>query len=127
MRDGSLILRYKGLDNLTRVTEVGFDRPPDSIEVQAPEQASLLIEPDVMVPVVGAPTFHITIFPPRATVTWNLTLEQNQPVFVSVHAIPQHEDDPLGGLPDHPDECCRRSSTRCRRLQFSPTGATTAP
>jgi glycogen debranching enzyme len=90
--DGRLVLRYLGIDGLERTTEITFDRAPDSVDIQMPANANPVIEPGIMVPVVGAPTNHIIIEPPVATLTWNLVLEPNAPVGLSLNARPGHDD-----------------------------------
>ncbi|HEX9987884.1 MAG TPA: glycogen debranching N-terminal domain-containing protein [Chloroflexia bacterium] len=87
--DGRLLLRYMGLDGLARSTEATFDRLPDSVDIVMPRSDSPTIEPGIMVPVVGAPSYHITIEPAVATLTWNFNLEPHTPMSLSFHVMPR--------------------------------------
>jgi glycogen debranching enzyme len=89
--DDRLMLRYQGLDGLSRSTIITFDRQPDSVEVQMPRILSPIVEPGIMVPVVGAPSYHIIIEPPVATATWHFVLETNRPVSLALHIMPYSE------------------------------------
>lgn len=88
-----LLLRYLGLDGIPRTTEVIFEEPPDAVEVSVPESTTPVVEPGIMVPVVGAPAYHIIIEPPTATVTWNLTLEPHTPASLAFHLAPRSGDE----------------------------------
>src|SRR4051812_10160934 len=76
-QDGVLQLRYRGLDGIERSSQISFDRPPDAVDINMPTSTEPVIEPGIMVPDVGAPSYHIYIEPPTATATWNLVLEPN--------------------------------------------------
>src|SRR5207244_10991050 len=65
--DDALTLRYEGLDGVARRTVISFDRPPDGLDVRMPDSDHPYVEPGIMVPVVGAPSYHVIITPPIAT------------------------------------------------------------
>ena len=95
MEDARLRLRYKGLDGLDRSTEITFELPPDAVDVSMPKSATPEVEPGIMVPVVGAPSYHINIEMPVVTLTWNLTLEPGgTPTALSFHVIPLSDHGP---------------------------------
>ncbi|MDQ3929768.1 MAG: amylo-alpha-1,6-glucosidase [Chloroflexota bacterium] len=90
--DGGLQLRYNGLDGVLRSTAISFDRPPDRVETLAPASTEVHFEQGIMVPVVGAPSYHITIEPHLGMATWNLVLQPNAPVSIALHVMPhEHE------------------------------------
>ncbi|MEO6457372.1 MAG: glycogen debranching N-terminal domain-containing protein, partial [Chloroflexia bacterium] len=119
--DGSkLLLRYKGLDGLDRGTEVIFDLPPDAADVAMPESPGPKVEPGIMVPDVGAPSYHINMKIPIATLTWNFTLEPHVsrgPTSLSFHVMPQsgdEENEPLWLAEEN-----RTNNPKSKRLQAS--------
>jgi glycogen debranching enzyme len=83
-----LALRYMGLDGLARSSVITFDRAPDEMKIHMPASTAPIIEPSKMVPIVGLPSFHITIEPPTATAHWNLILPPNSPASISFHVMP---------------------------------------
>ncbi len=97
-----LLLPYKALDGVDRSTEVIFDLPPDAADVEMRESTIPTVEPGIMVPDVGAPSYHINMEVPVATLTWNFTLEPHVsrgPTSLSFHVMPRsgdEEDEPLG-------------------------------
>lgn len=91
--DGILKLRYNGRDGVLRSTQVTFDRQPDSVDINAPEHVRPSIEIGVMLPVVGEPSYHITIDPPTATLTWHTVLQPNVPVHLALHVMPYTSDE----------------------------------
>ncbi|HET9493310.1 MAG TPA: glycogen debranching N-terminal domain-containing protein [Chloroflexia bacterium] len=100
--DGTLTLRYSGLDGVTRSTLIPFETPPDSVEIVQPESTEPVIEPGIMLPVVGAPSFHVTLPTPIARLTWNLVLQPDTPVSVSFHVMPYVYDSSQGEEQEQP-------------------------
>jgi len=90
--DSMLRLGYAGQDGGNYATQIAFDRPPDSVDIQAPEHSSPQFEAGIMVPVVGAPSYHIHIDPPTAIATWHMMLQPNTPSHVAVHIMPVSSD-----------------------------------
>ena len=86
--DGTLSLAYMGLDGLARSTIITFDRLPDRVVPYVPPNTGPVIEPSKMVPIVGAPSFHINIEPPTATAIWDIEVPPNSPTSFAFHAMP---------------------------------------
>ena len=91
--DGTLVLRYSGMDGVERRTNIAFDRSPDGVDMNVPADTRPSAEPGIMLPVVGAPSYHILFDPPTATLTWHFTLEPHAPVHISLHVIPHIADE----------------------------------
>lgn len=91
--DGTLVLGYKALDEVARSTVITFDRPPHTVDVEMPSGDAHQVEPGIMVPVVGAPSYHIIINPPIARLHWNFLLEPTIPQWLSFHVMPHVEGD----------------------------------
>jgi glycogen debranching enzyme len=90
-QDGTLRLSYKGIDDVTYTTQVTFDHDPDWVDIQRPEHESPKVEMGIMVPVVGAPSYHILIDPPTAVAHWHMVLQPNTPTHIAVHVMPFSE------------------------------------
>ena len=87
--DGSrLLLGYMGMDGVERSTGITFDRPPDGVEIATRDDSTPHLEPSIMWPVVGAPSYHITIQPPIATATWRFALASQDKVSIAYHVVP---------------------------------------
>ena len=120
-----LVLRYHGLDGVPRNTIITFDRPCEWVDIQMPHILSPIVEPGIMVPVVGAPSYHIIIQPPIATLHWNCVLEPNQPVWLSLHIMPHSEEEGLQfGPPEWSDGGLAQQAVPQPQLESQPTQAT---
>jgi glycogen debranching enzyme len=91
--DGKLVLRYEGLDGVGRSTTIPFETLPDAVAIEIPEAAAPTVEPGVMLPVVGAPSYHVTIPTPVATLTWNLVLRPSTPLSLAFQVTPHEQLD----------------------------------
>jgi len=89
--DSRLLLRYEGLDDVTRTTEVVFDVPPTSAKIEEPTPISLRRATTFLpesIDVASVTLFH----PPAAKVLWNLTLQAREPLCITLRVFAREED-----------------------------------
>ena len=102
--DGTLTLRYSGLDGVERNTVVLFELPPDEVRLDMPENPEPTIEPGIMLPVVGAPSYHVTLPTPVATLAWNIVLHTETPVSLPFHVMPRNQAEMQGHSDSESDQ-----------------------
>ena len=96
--DGALQLRYDGLDGVTHTPGSLLIALPITWTFKRPSTNSPQYEMGIMLPVVGAPSYHINIDPPTSTVVWHMVLQPSVPSHVAVHVMP------IVGESDAPEE-----------------------
>jgi hypothetical protein len=60
-QSGTALMNYAGADGIERSTRNTYDTIPDEVEISVPGDHAPQVEPEIMSPIVRAPSYHITL------------------------------------------------------------------